>query len=213
MQDPVAISIIATLAIALMLFIIFKSRKTNASTTNISFAIEKIKEVGELSVLKAYVKEIVTVSDDAGWHSSNSKMALICSFEIEFRYDLNKAKIEKINEGQAYRIVLPPHFPKIIPDRIEFYHEEKKKTLGLFGRDFSVEDRNKMISKAREEAVKQAEALHNSLVGSVQNSAKTTLAAIANAFDVTNIEYEFIKHNSITEAFRDEMQNLREGTE
>jgi len=205
MQDPVAISIIATLAIALMLFIIFKSRKTNASTTNISFAIEKIKEVGELSVLKAYVKEIVTVSDDAGWHSSNSKMALICSFEIEFRYDLNK--------GQAYRIVLPPHFPKIIPDRIEFYHEEKKKTLGLFGRDFSVEDRNKMISKAREEAVKQAEALHNSLVGSVQNSAKTTLAAIANAFDVTNIEYEFIKHNSITEAFRDEMQNLREGTE
>lgn len=208
------ISIVAlSLAVICVCITILLLRRNAARKSVYGFttAIEKIKEIGELSVLKAYIKEIVTLFDENGWHTTDGKMVLICSFEIEFRYDIGRAQINKSeSDDNRYTIQMPPHFIKIIPDDIKFYHEEKRKFLGIMPSDFSVNDRNKLIKAARKEAAKQAESLHNSILGRVQNSAKITISAIAEAFGIEKLDFEFSKNESFATSFQQEMEKLKE---
>lgn len=180
--------------------------KTSRSIS-VDSTLEKIKEVGDLCVLKAHIKEIVTIKREQGWHSTQGKMALICSFEIEFRYDLRKVRIDAIGPD-SFRLTVPPHFCKVIPDKIEFYHEQKPKVIGLLPSDFTVEERNEMIIEARAAATNQAQVLHESIESKVQESAKATLRAIAGAFGATDIQFQFINTDSVVEQIRQGMEKL-----
>ena len=208
-MNNITISLVAIAVITLsILTLLRKLSPGKRPEITVQGTLEKIREVGDLCVLKAFVKEIVTLKTEDGWHTTDGKMALICSFEIEFRYDLKKVVIEAVGQASAYRLTLPPHFCKVVPDKIEFYHEEKPKLLAIYAKDFTVEQRNNMISRARTAATLQAQVLHESIESKVQASAEATLRAIAGAFGAKQIEFRFGKTDSSFEQIRDGMQRL-----
>jgi hypothetical protein len=204
------IVVIVVLTVLVLVLLTDKLRRIGSGPNLVSVesTLEKIREVGDLCVLKAHIKEIVTLKSDARWHTSDGKMALICSFEIEFRYDLRKVQIESIGKENAFRLTIPPHFCKVIPDKIEFYHEEKRKLGGFWPEDFTVDDRNEMINRARQEAVNQAQILHESIEGQVQEAAKATLRAIGSAFGASSMEFRFGSNDKVVAQIREGMERL-----
>lgn len=202
--------VIVVLTVLVLVLLTDKLRRSGSRANSISVesTLEKIRDVGDLCVLKAHIKESVTLKSDERWHTTDGKMALICSFEIEFRYDLRKIQIESIGKENKYRLTIPPHFCKVIPDKIEFYHEEKRKYGGLFPADFTVEERNEMIVKARREATNQAEILHESIEGKVQEAAKATLRAIGSAFGASSMEFRFSTADTVVAQIREGMEKL-----
>ena len=158
----------------------------------IEVSLEKIKEMNELTVMTAYIKEVVTMRTQEGnWLSSTGKIILICPYEIEFRYNLRKTKIS--TTGDVATIVLPPHYVKAIPGKVQFYDERKAAYLSVWPVDFKPEERNKLINDAAAEAIKQAGVLQGDLQEKVQASAKTTLRALANAFGTNDIKAKLNK--------------------
>lgn len=205
-----AISLASLAIIAVCAVVILRPRPPGPEDDqmNAQGTLEKIREVGDLCALKAHVKEVVTLKTNEPWHTSDGKMLLICSFEIEFRYDLQNVEIEPIGQSGRFRITIPPHSCKVLTDKIEFYHEEKPQMLLIKSQDFTVEQRNKMIEHARSEATKQAQALHQSIQGKVQASAEATLRAISKAFGAEQVEFRFLKLDTANDQIREGMQKL-----
>ncbi len=94
----------AAIAFIAAFVLIKKGLILNKSNTNVHVSLERIREVGELNVLTAYIKEVVTMSTGENFFSSTGKIILICGFEIEFRYDLKKVRIS--NSDQKSTILL-----------------------------------------------------------------------------------------------------------
>ena len=210
METAVTLLFIVVIVLCIILCVaLFRLKASGGgATSTVQGTLERIREVGDLCVLKAHVKEIVTLKTDPRWHTSDGKMALICSFEIEFRYDLRTVQIEQIGVERSFRLTIPPHFCKVIPDKIAFYHEEKPKRLAVWPMDFTVEERNKMIHDARAAATAQAEELHESIESKVQASAEATLRAIATAFGASHVEVKFVRPESAIAQIREGMQKL-----
>ncbi|MBL8824799.1 MAG: DUF4230 domain-containing protein [Planctomycetia bacterium] len=208
MWTAISLALIALIAVSLAL-IVWKiwapARKRRQFS--IDSALGKIQEVGELCVLKAHVKEVVTVTLSTLLFT-RAKMLAICNFEIEFRYNLRKTRIENKEGSGSFRLVLPPYNCEVIPRKLEFYHEQRARFLGLLTFDFSLEERNSLIEQAREKATEQAQLLYESIEGQVQASAKTTLNAIATAFGAESVEFEFAKPETVKEEIRNGMKSL-----
>ena len=154
--------------------------------------------MNELTVMTAYIKEVVTMKTQEGnWLSSTGKIILICPYEIEFRYNLRKTKI--YTAGGITNIVLPPHYVKAIPGKIQFYDEQKASYLSVWPVDFTPEERNKLIDEAAAEAIRQAGVLQEDLQEKVQASAKTTLKALAHAFGTNEIRFVFEGGDSVVQ--------------
>jgi hypothetical protein len=184
----------------------FNSKKRyihKKSQTNVHISLERICEVGELSVLTAYIKEVVTMSTGESLFSSTGRIILICGFEIEFRYDLKKDKIS--NSDEKTTILLPPHFIKVIPKETQFYDERKSSFLGIWPVDFRVEERNKLLRDAREKAVEQAGVLQGDLQERVRATAKSTLSTLADAFGAPNVNFAFEESSSVVKQMNDQL--------
>lgn len=180
----------------LVLFLLLNRRRL--STVDIQVSLEKIKEMNELTVMTAYIKEVVTMKTQVeSWLSSTGKIILICPYEIEFRYNLRKTKIS--NSGNVTTIILPPHYIKAIPGKIQFYDERKASFLSVWPFDFTPEERNNLINEAAAEAIKQAGVLQGDLQEKVQASAKATLKALAHAFGTNDIRFVFEGSDSVVQ--------------
>ncbi len=192
------------LAIA-VLVLFFKSRR--ASSLNVQVSLEKIKEMNELTVMTAYIKEVVTMRTQEGnWLSSTGKIILICPYEIEFRYNLRKTKIS--TTGGVTTVVLPPHYVKAIPGKVQFYDERKAAYLSVWSVDFKPEERNKLINEAATEAIKQAGVLQGDLQEKVQASAMTTLRALAHAFGTDDIRFVFEGSDSVVQQMTEQRDKI-----
>ena len=173
-------------------------------------SIEHMRSVGELSVYKVFTKEIVTSTQHAfgevgkkffQWVVSNSKMAMIFSFEIDFRYNLQSPefKIAEQSEGR-YRLSMPKCFYEIYIKDIQIYDETRATVVpwlmpgllhGVFGPGFNEDDKNKLIEAAKQHASGQAKELVERMSSEVHASACQTLEALARGFGVEQVDFEF----------------------
>lgn len=182
--------------LAVLVAILFNRRR--ASAVDIQVTLEKIKEMNELTVMTAYIKEVVTMkTQEDNWLSSTGKIILICPYEIEFRYNLRRTKIS--TTGGTTTILMPPHYVKAIPGKVQFYDERKAEFLKFWPVDFKPEERNMLINEAAAEAIKQAGVLQGDLQEKVQASAKSTLRALAHAFGSNDIQFIFEGSDSVAD--------------
>lgn len=190
LTSTILLAILSAACVALAVSTLVLLNRRRGTTTDIHVSLEKIKEMNELTVMTAYIKEVVTMrTQEENWFSSTGKIILICPYEIEFRYNLRKTKIS--TTGGTATIVLPPHYVKAIPGKIQFYDERKAAYLSVWPVDFKPEERNKLINEAAAEAIKQAGVLQGDLQEKVQASAKSTLRALAHAFGTNDIQFVF----------------------
>ena len=206
MTTVVAILSAASAVLVVLVFILLIARR-RPSRVEIEVSLEKIKEMNELTVMTAYIKEVVTMRTQEGnWLSSTGKIILICPYEIEFRYNLRKTKIS--TTGGVATIVLPPHYVKAIPGKVQFYDERKAAYLSVWPVDFKPEERNKLINDAAAEAIKQAGVLQGDLQEKVQASAKTTLRALANAFGTNDMKFVFEGSDSVVQQMAAQQEKI-----
>jgi hypothetical protein len=185
----VVISLVSLAVIAAVIFLIFR-KKINA-TISVHASIEKIKSVGELIAYRAYVKEIITSTNEAPFWASNSKLLLICKMEIDFSYNLEESHITSLDNSGKYKVSMPPAVRKIHMSGIHLYHEQKRKVFGLFGLDIELAERNRMHEQAYEQANVVAEKLYGDHAKNIQLSAEDTLGRMARSFGASEMVFEF----------------------
>lgn len=208
--------IVALLVLVLIVFgVIYKvnkqaSKASKEIKSDITSEISQIKSIGELSVFQVYSKEIVTKTDHAfgsfgkeylRWLVSEKKLSMIFEFEINFIYDLTSPKMDIVNTANSeYLIVMPPCKYKFSIANMKFYDEKNGKFIpfllpdslnGFFGSTFTEEDKNKLITEARNEVEKMSVKLISELQNKIHKSARDTLEAIAKSFGARSVRFEF----------------------
>jgi hypothetical protein len=151
----------------------------------VAASVDYIRQMGDLVVLRASVKEIVTPG----------KLAIICHFDIKYSYDLRKARIAagSRDDGSRYCVItLPRHQYDIATKGITFYDEQDGRWLGL-SRRTPPDERTKALDAARAQAETQAKAFLAGMEGEIQASARATLGQVARAFGFADVTLEFDK--------------------
>lgn len=183
-------ALIAIVALAVALF----WRATPDSTVSVASSVDSIRQIGELSVLRASVKEIVTSTiGEATWVKSPGKLAIIVHFDIKYKYDLHRARIAAGSraDGTRYCVIhLPKHEYEIATRDIRFYDEQDGTWLG-FTLKTPPDEKTRALDAARAQAEVQAREFLGDLEGEIQASARATLEKIATAFGFGDITIEF----------------------
>jgi hypothetical protein len=162
----------------------------------VAASVDYIRQMGDLVVLRASVKEIVT--SRVGMESlirTPGKLAIICHFDIKYSYDLRKARIAagSRDDGTRYCVItLPKHQYDISTKDITFYDEQDGTWLGLPQRT-PPDARTKALDAARAQAEAQAKTFLGAMEGEIQASARATLGQIARAFGFADVTLEFDK--------------------
>jgi hypothetical protein len=184
------------LLVALAAFFAGRLVKPASSVPSVSTSVDFIRQIGELHVLRASVKEIVTSKiGDASWVKTPGKLAIICHFDIKYKYNLQKARIVagSRQDGSRYCMIhLPRHEYEVATREIRFYDEQDGTWLG-FTLKTPPDERTKALDAARQQAELQAKAFLTEMEGEIQASARSTVTQIARAFGYTEIEVEFEK--------------------
>lgn len=170
--------------------------RASSSVPEVAASVDYIRQIGDLAVLRASVKEIVTskMGEDR-WFATQGKLAIICHFDIKYKYDLRRARIAagSRDDGTRYCLIsLPKHEYEISTKEIRFYDERDGTWLG-FALRTPPDERTKALDAARAQAENQAKDFLRSMEGEIQNSARATLGQIARAFGFAEISFEFEK--------------------
>jgi hypothetical protein len=177
-------------------FFLFWQSRPGGNVPTVSTSVDFIREIGELHVLRASVKEIVTSKiGDASWIKTPGKLAIICHFDIKYKYNLKKARIVagSRDDGTRYCMIhLPRHEYEVSTREIRFYDEQDGTWLG-FTQKTPPDEKTRALEAARQQAEVQAKAFLGEMEGEIQASAKATLGQIARAFGYTDISIEFEK--------------------
>jgi len=186
------------------------SRRTGKGNKGVAVSIEKFRSVGELVVYKILTKEIVRKHGHSfgpmgekyfRWLMSTKKMAIIVTYDVDFRYDLRSPDfmILKQNDG-TYRLKMPKCFYTTSLRGIEIYDEQADRFMdwllpGLIsqalGTKFGVEDKNKLIDAAKTEVDRLAKDYVQKVLSEIQNSARRTLEGISRGLGVERLEIDF----------------------
>ena len=160
----------------------------------VAASVDFIREIGELHVLRASVKEIVTSAvGEASWLKTPGKLAIICHFDIKYKYNLHKAHIVAGGRGDGTRycvIRLPRHEFEVSTGQIRFYDDQDGTWLG-FTQKTPPDEKTRVLEAARRQAEEQAKAFLGDLEGEIQASARSTVTQVAKAFGYTDIRVEF----------------------
>jgi hypothetical protein len=184
------------LLVATAAFFTGRLMKPGPSVPSVSSSVDFIRQIGELHVLRASVKEIVTSKiGEASWLKSPGKLAIICHFDIKYKYNLQKARIVagSREDGSRYCMIhLPRHEYEVATRDIRFYDDQDGTWLG-FTMKTPPDERTRALDAARQQAEVQAKAFLTDMEGEIQASAKATLSQIARAFGYSDISIEFEK--------------------
>jgi hypothetical protein len=187
---------LALAAAAVALVWMVRPAPSGSSVPAVASSVDYIRQIGDLAVLRASVKEIVTSSvGDPGWFTTQGKLAIICHFDIRYKYDLRKARIAagSRDDGTRYCLIhLPKHEYEIATREIRFYDEQDGTWLG-FAQRTPPDERTKALDAARAQAEQQAKAFLSEMEGEIQASARATLGQIARAFGFADVTFEFEK--------------------
>jgi hypothetical protein len=165
-----------------------------AAVPTVATSVDFIRQIGELHVLRASVKEIVTSPvGEATWLKTPGKLAIICHFDIKYKYDLHKARVVAggREDGTRYCMIhLPPHQFEVSTREIRFYDDQDGTWLG-FTQKTPPDEKTRVLEAARLQAERQAQAFLGDMEGEIQASARSTVTQIARAFGYTDIRVEF----------------------
>jgi hypothetical protein len=164
------------------------------SVPTVSTSVDFIREIGELHVLRASVKEIVTSAvGEASWLKTPGKLAIICHFDIKYKYNLRKAQVVAGARGDGTRycmVRLPRHEFEVSAGEIRFYDDQDGTWLG-FTQKTPPDEKTRVLEAARRQAEQQAKTFLGELEAEIQASARSTVTQIAKAFGYTDIRVEF----------------------
>jgi len=164
------------------------------SVPTVATSVDFIRQIGELHVLRASVKEIVTSAvGEATWLKTPGKLAIICHFDIKYKYNLHNAGIVAgaRADGTRYCMIrLPRHEFEVSTGEIRFYDDQDGTWLG-FTQKTPPDEKTRVLEAARRQAEQQAKAFLGELEGEIQASARSTVTQIARAFGYTDIRVEF----------------------
>ncbi len=214
MSDTILIMLLSVIGVLLLatlvLQVLFFFKKQKPPQVQISSSIENMRSIGELSVFRVLMKEIVTETDhswgDVGkkylsWVLSSKKMAMIFEFDIDFRYDLRSSDFSISTSGpSAYTLQMPPCFYQVSIRDIRFYDEQRARFLPWLLPDllnafanvgFGEEGKNRLVEAAKGHAEDQAREMISRLKGEVETSCKQTLELIAKALGAQQVGFRF----------------------
>ena len=161
---------------------------------SVATSVDFIRDIGELHVLRASVKEIVTSNvGEASWIRSPGKLAIICHFDIKYKYNLRKAQVVAGGrpDGTRYcEVRLPRHEFEVSTGDIRFYDDQDGTWLG-FTQKTPPDERTRALDAARRQAETQAQAFLGQMESEIQASARATVTQIAKAFGYSEIRVEF----------------------
>jgi len=164
------------------------------SVPTVATSVDFIREIGELHVLRASVKEIVTSAvGEASWLKTPGKLAIICHFDIKYKYNLRRAHVVAGARGDGTRyctIRLPRHEFEVSAGEIRFYDDQDGTWLG-FTQKTPPDEKTRVLEAARRQAEQQAKTFLGELEAEIQASARSTVTQIAKAFGYTDIRVEF----------------------
>ena len=164
------------------------------SVPTVATSVVFIRELGELHVLRASVKEIVTSAvGEASWLKTPGKLAIICHFDIKYKYNLRKAHVVAGARGDGTRycmVRLPRHEFEVSTGEIRFYDDQDGTWLG-FTQKTPADEKTRVLEAARRQAEQQAKTFLGELESEIQASARSTVTQIAKAFGYTDIRVEF----------------------
>jgi hypothetical protein len=164
------------------------------SVPTVATSVDFIRQIGELHVLRASVKEIVTSPvGEASWLKTPGKLAIICHFDIKYKYDLHKASIVAggRDDGSRYCMIhLPRHEYEVSTGEVRFYDDQDGTWLG-FTQKTPPDEKTRVLEAARRQAEEQAKVFLSGMESEIQASARSTVTQIARAFGYTDIRVEF----------------------
>lgn len=168
----------------------------SSSVPKVATSVDYIRQIGELAVLRASIKEIVTSNiGEATWVKTPGKLAIIVHFDIKYKYNLRNARIVAgaREDGTRYCMIhLPKHEFEVSTKEIRFYDEQDGTWLG-FTQKTPPDEKTKALDAARLQAETQAKVFLGEMEGEIQNSARSTLGQIARAFGFAEVTFEFEK--------------------
>lgn len=187
-----------------------KNKKEESQKPDISSDIINFKNIGELSVFKINSKEIVTCENDVmsgiwknlfGKLMTKKQISIIFDFEVNFVYDLrdNEMSIEQ-GLDNSYKVNMPKCKYKYSIKDMKIYDEKNAKLMpyllpdsvnSLFGGGFSAEEKNQLITTAKEELKKISLKMDEKLQEKIHKSACDTMQSLAKSFGVEKIELAF----------------------
>ena len=185
---------VAMLAAGFVLRGVVGAASAPGAVPSVATSVDFIRDIGELHVLRASVKEIVT-SDvgEASWIRTPGKLAIICHFDIKYKYNLRKAQVVAGGrpDGTRYCVIrLPRHEYEVSTGDIRFYDDQDGTWLG-FTQKTPPDERTRALEAARQQAETQAQAFLGQMESEIQASARSTVTQIAKAFGYADIQVEF----------------------
>ena len=160
----------------------------------VATSVDFIRDIGELHVLRASVKEIVTSPVGAAtWLRTPGKLAIICHFDIKYKYNLRNARVVAggREDGTRYCVIrLPRHEYEVSTGQIRFYDDQDGTWLG-FVQKTPPDEKTKVLEAARKQAEEQAKVFLGDMQGDIQSSARATVSQIARAFGYSDVRVEF----------------------
>jgi hypothetical protein len=190
------VAALALLSTGYVLYGVLWPRGGSPGAPTVATSVDFIREIGELHVLRASVKEIVTSKiGEASWVKTPGKLAVICHFDIKYKYNLHKARVVAggREDGTRYcMIYLPRHEYEVSTKEIRFYDEQDGTWLG-FTQKTPPDEKTRVLEAARLQAESQAKVFLGDMEGEIRASARATLTQIAKAFGYSDISVEFEK--------------------
>ncbi|MFH1278544.1 MAG: DUF4230 domain-containing protein [Candidatus Eisenbacteria bacterium] len=173
--------------------------------------VTQARAVAELSVYRIRTKEIITASDHwlgefgkkyLTWLFSKKHMTMIFEFVVDFRYSLTSPDFGvELDGGGECRITVPaPNHEVQIMDML--VHSEGKTELlpwlmpdlleRVFTGNSSVDEKNRLIAEAKQEAHRLAARLVQQYERDAQLSATRTLETMARGFGLDRLSIHFL---------------------
>ncbi|HLF93763.1 MAG TPA: DUF4230 domain-containing protein [Planctomycetota bacterium] len=202
----VLLGICAVLGVAL--FIARRKAGGGRATAMPGSALEGLRRVGELVVLRAYWS-IPAIGEDhifgevgrkfLSWLWSQNKTIMIFRFEIRFKYDLRDPASVNVSPAEpgVLEVSLGKPSHEISLSDVRFFHTEKGQLLdwllpravNIFQSDMDDQTRQKILEAAQESARKEAEKHADQLGPEARQSAEAILAALARSAGFADVRW------------------------
>lgn len=192
----IALALVVVGAIAGLGLAQWAADRPTATTVTVHASVESIRSVGELVVLKAFLKEIVTAKIDqssAGWNLGTPKMAaLIVTFDLAFAYNLKDPACTIVRTGDRVDLTLPKVRIDYAIKDVSWYHKQDGSWWGL-GQPITTDEDNRLVAEAKRQAIAQASRFMDEYRAQYEGSATSLLGILAKGFGCTVGEIAFAR--------------------
>lgn len=192
-----------------LMFVFFRKKNHRDFAITTETVIEHIRYVGVMTVLSARIKEVGQATlPSSSIFGNEGKILVLCDFDVDYKYNLKDINIYQAGKD-SLEIILPPIYFEVILKKQQFYDERNATwVFDFFKQSISVEERNRLIATAHQNAIDQAKLLQDELMSKAQMSARVSITALANAFSAKKVNISFAKGKSMVEAITEQAKKL-----